>query len=81
MNNTDLEPDITPNFQNKTGITVSELKKIVNNWPETNNYGDSTEVWIETGAGLSSQCVGIDPLNWRTENGVEWADLFLKSNS
>lgn len=72
---------MTPNFQKKTGITVSDLKRIINSWPETNNYGDPTEVWIETCAGLSSQCVGIDPLNWRTENGVEWADLFLKSNS
>lgn len=72
---------MTPNFKKKMGITVSDLKRIINDWPETNNYGDPTEVWIETGAGLSSICVGGGPLNWRMEEGVEWADLLLESNA
>lgn len=72
---------MTPNFENKMGMTVSELKRIINEWPETNNYGDPTEVWIETGFQLSSPCVSLDPLNLRVENGVEWADLLLKSKA
>ena len=44
-------------------LTVKELKAFIENWPETDRYGDPCEVWIETGRGLSSPCIEIMQLN------------------
>jgi hypothetical protein len=48
------------------GMTVKELKRLVANLPETNEYGDYT-VWVETELGLSSIVKSIWPLNKREE--------------
>ena len=45
------------------GMTVAELKKRIADWPETDQYGEPTEVWIETGDGESNQVKSIWPLN------------------
>ena len=45
------------------GLTVKELKEIIKNWPETDENGELTTVWIETGWCLSSIVTEISPLN------------------
>ena len=63
------------NFPN--GLTVKELKNAIKDWPEINVNGEPTEVWIETGLGLSSQVkvVWIIPLN----KCGEFADMMFES--
>ncbi len=53
--------------------TVRELKRMLKKWPDTGPNGEETEVWIETGKGLSSQAT----------HGVRLgvADLLIESNS
>ena len=64
------------------GMTVKELKEIVKDWPEVTNFAEPTEVWIETGRGLSSPVVVAMALNYRvTEDGTKTADLVLESNA
>lgn len=64
------------------GMTVKELKELVKDWPEVTNYGEPTEVWIETGHGLSSPVVVAMALNLREmEDGTKSADLVLESNA
>lgn len=59
------------------GLTVKELKEIIADWAETDEDGEPTEVWIETGWCLSSVVIEVTPLNKR-ENS---ADLFLSSGA
>lgn len=33
---------------NKKILTVSELKKMLENWPDENDNGEATQVWIDT---------------------------------
>jgi hypothetical protein len=62
------------------GITVRKLKELIMYWPEEDQYGDETEVWLSTGAHTSSPLVEICPLNKRSsEDGKEWSDLALTS--
>ena len=63
------------NFPN--GLTVKELKAIVKDWAETDENGDPTEVWIETGRCLSSVVTEVGHLNM-SENS---ADLILSSSA
>ena len=59
-------------------VTVAQLKRHIADWPETDAIGEPTEVWIETGAGLSSPCTSIEPLNYRSrEDGSPASDLLL----
>lgn len=44
-------------------MTVTELKAIIKDWPETDLDGEPSEVWITTGYCLSSQCVRHELLN------------------
>ena len=55
-------------------MTVKELKKILENWPETDDEGNPTEVWIETGEMLSSPVVNHCLLTWQKH-------LLLESNA
>ena len=61
------------NFPN--GLTVKEFKEIVKDWVESDEDGEPTEVWIETGLGLSSVVIEISPLNKRGDV----ADMLLSS--
>lgn len=62
------------------GITVRKLKELTADWPEEDQYGDETEVWLSTGAHTTSPLVEICPLNKRSsEDGKEWSDLALTS--
>jgi hypothetical protein len=59
-------------------MTIAELKAIIANWPETNQDGEPTEVWVETGNGLSSLCETLNRLNERKDrNGAIVYDLLL----
>ena len=59
-------------------ITVAELKAIVNSWPETDQYGEPCEVWMECGNNLSCQVTEIVPLNYReNDDGEYWADICI----
>lgn len=40
-------------FQN--GMTVAELKKMIRDWPETDEYGEPCEVWLCDGNDLGNQ--------------------------
>jgi hypothetical protein len=55
---------------NSNGITIKELKELVKDLPETDEYGEDFEVWIETGENLSSPCKEI----WRLNKG----DIIIK---
>lgn len=65
---------------NINGITVRKLKELIADWPEEDQYGDETEVWLSTGAHTNSPLVEVCPLNYRSsEDGKIWADLALTS--
>jgi hypothetical protein len=60
------------------GMTVAVLKEMLTDWPELDENGEPTEVWIETGRGLSSQVREIGTLNARVcDDGLRVADLYL----
>jgi hypothetical protein len=50
---------------NKNGITIKELKTLINSLPETDEYGDDYEIWIENtdAEGLSNPVKTIMQLN------------------
>ena len=50
---------------NKTGITIKELKDLVKDLPETDEYGGAYEVWVENtdDEGLSNSAKTIMRLN------------------
>ena len=62
----------------KNGMTVRDLKQIITDWPEEDEFGNPTEVWIGHN-NLSDQVTVIVPLNLReSEDGKwKWADLLL----
>ena len=62
----------------KDGLTVKELKELIKDWPEEDVYGETTEVWIQTGVCLSSPVFEVNLLNFRTCDNTEWADILLK---
>ncbi|GAG24223.1 unnamed protein product [marine sediment metagenome] len=64
------------------GMTVRELKEMIKDWPEVDQYGEDREVWIETGRSLSSQVVTAGPLNLREDGeGNVSADIIFGSNA
>lgn len=62
-------------FEN--GLTVRELKEIIKDWPEENEYGEPCEVWLGDGGGFSNQAREVSALNLRSNGNREWADLLL----
>jgi hypothetical protein len=50
---------------NKTGITIRELKELVKDLPEVDEYGEDYEVWVENtdNEGLSNAAKTIMQLN------------------
>ncbi len=52
-------------LENKTGITIKELKALINSIPETDEHGDDYEIWLEHTENqyLSSPCKVIMQLN------------------
>ena len=67
------------NLEFKNGLTVRQLKTLIENWPEINEFtGEECEVWSMTGKGLSSQVTRVVPLNLRYDHSVS-ADLLFDS--
>jgi hypothetical protein len=65
-------------MKRRAGLTVSELKKAIADWPEINGAGEPTEVWLETGDGISNQCVNFERMNVRlSDDGVRTFDMLL----
>ena len=64
-------------FQN--GMTVADLKRLIADWPETDEDGEPCEVWLGNGGGLSNQAMEAVPLNMRSseDGSKKWADLLL----
>jgi len=74
-------PTITGITEFPNGMTVRELKKVIEFWPEVNQYtGEECEVWIETGRNLGSQVRKVWPLNERENDGLISADIILTAN-
>lgn len=62
-----------------SGLTVKQLKKTMEWWPEEDiDTGEDCEVWITTRPGLSSQCRGVTPLNKKHNSSGFSADLLLE---
>lgn len=71
------QPVVMAEFVN--GMTVRQLKEVVKNWPEINEYtGDECEVWIGTG-GTSNPARYLFPLNRREDDGKVSADILLET--
>ena len=47
------------------GMTVAELKKALAGWPEIDEDGEPTEIWMMTGVSTSSMVTALWPLNVR----------------
>lgn len=45
------------------GMTVKELKEIIKDWPEVDDNGEPTEVWIGARDGTSNQVQSVCSLN------------------
>jgi hypothetical protein len=64
------------------GLTVADLKALIKNWPEVNDDGEPTEVWIRDtyeGMEVSSSAKAVCPLNLRQlEDGSFTADLLFE---
>lgn len=45
------------------GLTVKDLKNIIQNWPDCDQYGEDFEIWIDNNDGTSSVCTGVYRLN------------------
>lgn len=50
-------------FENINGITVRELKKVLESYPDLNEYDEDNEVWVDTGNGTSNALKLVVPLN------------------
>ena len=66
-------------LQQEGALTVRQLKDIIKNWPETDEYGEPAEVWLGNSEGVSNPAIEIWPLNYRKNDEQEWADLYLVS--
>jgi hypothetical protein len=61
------------------GLTVKELKELMKDWPEEDEFGEPCEVWLETSDGHSNIVKHVIPLNRRVfdDNVTFSADLLL----
>ena len=65
----------------KHGLTVRELKEIIENWPEFDDDGEPTEVWIECKAFESNPVYRVSSLNVRLDgDGGGCFDLLFSSD-
>jgi len=45
-------------------MTVRQFKNIIKDWPEEDENGEQSEVWIDgKRKGLTSICIGVERLN------------------
>lgn len=50
-------------FVNENGVTVKELKAILENWPDVDSNGEDSQVWMYSNYGSSSPVIDISKLN------------------
>ncbi len=50
-------------------MTISELKGVLAQYPDTHPDGTPCEVWLQDGAGFSSEVTSVQPLNVREVRG------------
>jgi rRNA maturation endonuclease Nob1 len=55
------------------GLTVKDLKELIKYWPESDENGEPTTVWVSSAGGVSNVVVEIWPLNLKNAS----ADLLL----
>lgn len=67
-------------FEN--GMTVADLKRIIADWPETDDEGEPCEVWLGSGNGYTNQAIVAIPLNVRSneDGSKQWGDLLIEHN-
>lgn len=64
---------------NSMGITVSKLKRHIKDWPERDDCGNETTVWVETGNNLSGPCNSMEVLNYRVgAYGTKSSDILFR---
>ena len=59
-------------------MTVTELKDIIKNWPETDKNGDPCQVWIGNEKCTSDEARSAWPLNVKTtKSGSSTYDMLI----
>lgn len=78
---TETSFDVMTDYPN--GMTVRDLKAIVNALPDTNEHGENHEVWIAVDDDGSNQVKSVWPLNARYANGDKMtsADILLEART
>lgn len=73
LNNTNMIKQFTD------GLTVRDLKRIIKDWPEEDENGELTEVWVGKHEGWSQMVIEVSSLNKRvSDGGKKWADIILE---
>ena len=54
-------------YYTSNGLTIKQLKEILNHLPEQNEYGEDYEIWMGTGNGLSNVVKSVCALNKRND--------------
>ena len=68
--------NIISHYNDTMSLTVIKLKQIVESWPEFDEYGGPTEVYILNDDLTSKPVTKLSPLNLRTR-GHKSADILL----
>jgi hypothetical protein len=63
-------------FSSENGLTVDELKRIVNSLPSKNNAGEDYEVWLDNGDGTTNPAKQA----WMLNKSDDGCDLLLTSD-
>lgn len=59
------------------GMSVRQLKALIKDWPDLNEYtGEENEVWLHNN-GFSNQVKTVMPLNFREHEGRISADIIF----
>jgi hypothetical protein len=64
-------------------LTVKQLKELIKDWPENDENGDPTEVWIMVAPCVSSPVQQVSPLNalYDTDGSIRSASIVLGAKS
>lgn len=59
------------------GLTVRELRELIEHWPDVDKNGDPYTVWMSVGEGLSSMVKSVSPLNARYYQNNRGGDIYF----
>jgi hypothetical protein len=62
-------------FNSENGLTVGELKRIVNSLPSKNDAGEDYEVWLDNGDGTTNPATQV----WALNKSDDGCDILLSS--